>query len=237
VVVVVAVRRGPRCGPLLVFVVVVEVTAWVVCGSIRRRWLEVVVVIGIRRRRRRGASTAPPRLAPPPPSGPSSSLLLLAPSSPRPLAPAPPPCLAPAPARPLSSRPPPHRLAHSPPHLSPLPRRFRFRLLVVLVAVVSSPRRRRVATHLRRFGGCFVLVARLSRPHPFGQGRGGCGCILAFEGAALSVEPTSLERGEGLVAKSFVGLKASGGGEGEGGDSGGMREDERKSTVMGLMSF
>ena len=40
----------------------------------------------------------------------------------------------------------------------------------------------------------------MNRPHPFGKGRGRCGCILACEGAvALVVEPTSLNRGEGLV--------------------------------------
>ena len=39
-----------------------------------------------------------------------------------------------------------------------------------------------------------------SRPHPFGKGRGGCGSILACEGAgAMLTEPTSLNRGEGLA--------------------------------------
>ena len=52
-----------------------------------------------------------------------------------------------------------------------------------------------------------------SRPHPFGKGRGGCGSILACEGArAMLTEPTSLNRGEGLV----TGLTGEvGGGEGE----------------------
>jgi len=48
--------------------------------------------------------------------------------------------------------------------------------------------------------------ARLSRPHPFRKGRGGCGNILACEGAgAILTEPTSLNRGEGLV----TGLQAT----------------------------
>jgi hypothetical protein len=49
---------------------------------------------------------------------------------------------------------------------------------------------------------------------------------------ALLAGPTSLERGEGLLA----GLaRKVGGGEGGGGGGGGRREDERTSTVMGLM--
>jgi len=40
-------------------------------------------------------------------------------------------------------------------------------------------------------------------PHPFEKGRGSWGCILACEGAMeVEVEPTSLNRGEGLAAKS-----------------------------------
>jgi hypothetical protein len=39
-----------------------------------------------------------------------------------------------------------------------------------------------------------------SRPHPFGKGRGGSSSNLACEGAgAMLTEPTSLNRGEGLV--------------------------------------
>ena len=39
---------------------------------------------------------------------------------------------------------------------------------------------------------------RLTRPHPFGKGRGGLGCNLACEGAeGVLKEPTSLIRGEG----------------------------------------
>ena len=53
------------------------------------------------------------------------------------------------------------------------------------------------------------------------------------------VEPTSLNRGEGLVAgwlQAVAGeLWWQGGGKG-GGGGGGMREDEPKSTVMRLMA-
>jgi hypothetical protein len=57
---------------------------------------------------------------------------------------------------------------------------------------------------------------RLSRPHPFEKGRGGCGSILACEGAvAASIEPTSLNIGEGLAVGS-IGNVGSGLGEGEG---------------------
>ena len=58
-----------------------------------------------------------------------------------------------------------------------------------------------------------VVDVKMSRPHPFGKGRGGCTCDLASEGVeAVLNEPTSLNRGEGLVA----GLTGEvGGGEGE----------------------
>ena len=65
----------------------------------------------------------------------------------------------------------------------------------------------------------------LSHPHPFGKGRGGCTSDLASEGVkAVLNEPTSLNRGEGLVA----GLTGEVGGheskrEG-GGGSGGKNE-------------
>ena len=76
--------------------------------------------------------------------------------------------------------------------------------------------------------------ARLSHPHPFGKGRGGYGCILACEGVvAMEVEPTSLDRGEGLVS----GLTGEIGGGLDGGSGGRRREDERTSTVMGLMLY
>jgi len=49
----------------------------------------------------------------------------------------------------------------------------------------------------------FLHPVRLSRPHPFGKGRGGWGFILACEGAVVvEVEPTSLNGGEGLTAES-----------------------------------
>jgi hypothetical protein len=42
----------------------------------------------------------------------------------------------------------------------------------------------------------------INNPHPFRKGRGSCSCILASEGAeVLLVEPTSLNRGEGLIAE------------------------------------
>jgi hypothetical protein len=58
-----------------------------------------------------------------------------------------------------------------------------------------------------------------SHPHPFEKGRGGCSSILACEGAgAILTEPTSLNRGEGLVMGSpddvggGVGASEGGGG-------------------------
>jgi hypothetical protein len=91
----------------------------------------------------------------------------------------------------------------------------------------SSFRLRRWTAH--------VVDVKMSRPHPFGKGRGGGG-ILASEGAeTLFFEPTSLKRGEGLTA----GWRRAVGGElgwrGQGGGGRRMREDERISTVMRLM--
>ena len=65
-----------------------------------------------------------------------------------------------------------------------------------------------------------------SRPHPFGKGRGSWGCILACEGAkAVLQEPTSLNRGEGLVARSTCEVGGiEGKGKGEGGGGGGRKE-------------
>ena len=48
------------------------------------------------------------------------------------------------------------------------------------------------------------------------------------------IEPTSLKREEGLVGGGLVWLRENRGGEGES-CSGGMDEDERTSTMMGLM--
>jgi len=47
----------------------------------------------------------------------------------------------------------------------------------------------------------FLCRTIISRPHPFGKGRGGCSCVLACEVAGVFlVEATSLNIGEGLVA-------------------------------------
>jgi hypothetical protein len=52
-----------------------------------------------------------------------------------------------------------------------------------------------------------VVVIRIHErtcPHPFGKGRGGCGGVLASEGAdVLFFEPTSLNIGEGLASGSL----------------------------------
>ena len=48
----------------------------------------------------------------------------------------------------------------------------------------------------------FLQRASLNHPHPLGKGRGAWGCILACEGAeTLVIEPTSLNREEGLVVR------------------------------------
>jgi len=47
----------------------------------------------------------------------------------------------------------------------------------------------------------FLRRATRSCPHPVGKRRGGCGFVLASEEAGvLSIGPTSLNRGEGLLA-------------------------------------
>jgi len=72
-----------------------------------------------------------------------------------------------------------------------------------------------------------IRRARLSRPHPFGKGRGDWGCILASEGVeAVEVEPTSLNRGEGLVG-DLTCVVEEGEGEGEGGVERWWRRRER----------
>jgi len=77
-----------------------------------------------------------------------------------------------------------------------------------------------------------------SRPHPFRKGRGGCACVLASEGdEAVLIEPTSLNRGEGLVARlagEVGGVESKGKGE-VGGGSGGSSRERKKSIVMRLM--
>ena len=129
--------------------------------------------------------------------------------------PPPPPRLVPAPChltRPLS------RLCSSSSSLchppdSPVVNVVASGLVVVWVSSVFFPPR-----ILRR--------GRPTRPHPFGKGRGGWGCNLACEGAeAVLIEPTSLNRGEGLVA-GLTREAGSGKGkdEGEDGGGGGSRE-------------
>ena len=68
--------------------------------------------------------------------------------------------------------------------------------------------------------------SRLACPHPFGKGRGGCTYVFTSEEPeAVLIEPTSLNRGEGLVARL---TREAGGGEGkdegEDGGCGGRRE-------------
>ncbi len=166
---------------------------------------------------------SPLRLAPPPPHRFPLLLLVVTPAPPPPRLALTPPCLAPAPSCHLTSHPP--RLA-PPPHLAPPrrfplppPRRFRFPLLVVppFLCVISPtsllslfPPLVVVVVSLPIFvvsECCFVLVGRISRPHPFGKWKGGGGCIPASEGEVLSVEPTSLNRQEGLVARWFHGFE------------------------------
>jgi len=71
--------------------------------------------------------------------------------------------------------------------------------------------------------------------------RGGAGAsVVHFAHPGVSmVEPTSLNRGEGLVAEWLRVVSGElwwqGGGEGDSG-GGGMRENEPKSTVMRLMA-
>ena len=65
----------------------------------------------------------------------------------------------------------------------------------------------------------------LSRPHPFGKGRGGCTGDLASEGVkAVLNEPTSLNRGEGLVA-GLTGEVGGREGEREGGGGSGRKKE------------
>jgi hypothetical protein len=84
--------------------------------------------------------------------------------------------------------------------------------------------------------------ARLSRPHPSGKGRGRCGCACVSElTGVLVVEPTSLNRGEGLVAGlSVCGCERSGVVRGKVWGRWWRRKEKEErtsqtSTVMGLM--
>jgi len=70
----------------------------------------------------------------------------------------------------------------------------------------------------------------MSPPTSLRKGEGRVRSVLA---GALLAGPTSLERGEGLLAG--LARKVGGGEGGGGGGGGGRREDERTSTVMGLM--
>jgi hypothetical protein len=73
----------------------------------------------------------------------------------------------------------------------------------------------------------------INRPHPFGKGRGGYSSSLASEGAmAVSIEPTSLERGEGLVGGSTCDVgSGEGEGEGGGGEGGGRGRGENERNI------
>ena len=74
---------------------------------------------------------------------------------------------------------------------------------------------------------------------PLERGGAGAAIVCFAHLRVLMVEPTSLSRGEGLVAgwlRVVVGeLWWQGGGKGDGG-GGGMRENEPKSTIMRLMA-
>jgi len=70
----------------------------------------------------------------------------------------------------------------------------------------------------RGLGGMDHRVS-INHPHPFGKGRGSCidSSSLASEGAvAVSMEPTSLSRGEGLTRQGLTVEVGSREGEGEG---------------------
>jgi hypothetical protein len=80
----------------------------------------------------------------------------------------------------------------------------------------------------------FLRRMSLRCPHPSGKGRGGR-VRISEGGEAFELEPTSLKRGEGLISGCFRVV---------GGESGvvkskvvvvGWVEDERISTVMGLI--
>ena len=67
----------------------------------------------------------------------------------------------------------------------------------------------------------FLRRANLSHPHPSGKGRGGCsGAGISEQVQAFELEPTSLKRGEGLIAEMQRLVEGEMGGEGEDGGSG-----------------
>jgi hypothetical protein len=71
--------------------------------------------------------------------------------------------------------------------------------------------------------------ASINRSDPFGKGRGGCSSSLVSEGAvAVSMEHTSLSRGEGLARRRST--VEVGGREGEG-EGCGWRRKERTSEI------
>ena len=74
---------------------------------------------------------------------------------------------------------------------------------------------------------------------PLKRGGAAAAAVRFVHPGVLVVEPTSLSRGEGLVAgwlRVVAGeLWWQGGGKGDGG-GGGMRENEPKSTIMRLMA-
>ena len=65
----------------------------------------------------------------------------------------------------------------------------------------------------------------MSHPYPFGKGRGSYTCNLASEGVkAVMNEPTSLNRGEGLIARLMGKVGGCKGERKGGGGSGGKRD-------------
>jgi len=71
---------------------------------------------------------------------------------------------------------------------------------------------------------------------PFERGGAGAAAVRSAHPGVLVVEPTSLNRGEGLVAGWLWVVVGELGWPGQGGGGGGMSEDEPTSTVMRLMS-
>jgi len=94
-----------------------------------------------------------------------------------------------------------------------------FVVVVVVVDTVAYVRYTLVSLFNGRGWGGMDRRASINHPHPFGKGRGGCidSSSLASEGAvAVSMEPTSLRRGEGLTRRGSTVEVGSREGEGEG---------------------